>query len=445
MAKLFGTDGIRGKANQYPLTPEMAVKIGRAVADYCDGNAIVMGRDTRISGHMLVSAVGAGISSTGMDVNYAGVLPTPAVARLTSSSGAAAGIMISASHNPYYDNGIKVFTSEGYKMDDHDEAEIERRIGDSQAPHDHRTDLNPGRIERYPEAVEAYIDFLLETTDADVGFKNMKIVLDCANGAASGVATTVFSRLGAEVVPLCVNPDGININADCGSEHTQKLAETVLKTGADAGLAFDGDADRLIAVDETGQRLTGDQVLAACARMLKNDGKLSGNTVVSTVMSNIGLKQALAKMDIAHVECDVGDRRVMEKMRAVGAVLGGEDSGHTIFARDHTTGDGILSGLKLVRAMRVRGESLSEIKKCMSVFPQEMVNVAVKEKPELKSLARLSAVIEKIEKALGQEGRVLVRYSGTQPICRVMVEGPTPDTTRAYAEEIADIVKQTIG
>jgi phosphoglucosamine mutase len=448
LGKLFGTDGIRGKANQYPLTPEMAVKIGKAMATFFKGNnnsAIVMGRDTRISGDMLMSAVAAGICSTGMDVHDAGVLPTPGVAYLTLKTRAAAGVMISASHNPFYDNGIKVFDSKGLKISDTDEAEIEKWILGAPSPnHDDATD-DIGVVSQRIGAVNEYIEFLLDKSNIDLDFNGLKIVLDCANGAASCVAPLVFTKLGAEVISLHETPDGRNINDNCGSEHTDSLAETVVRNQAHAGLAFDGDADRLIAVDETGQRLTGDQVLALCARMMKDQGRLTGNTVVSTVMSNIGLKQALNDMEITHVESDVGDRRVMEKMQATQAVLGGEDSGHTIFLNDHTSGDGILTAMKVLEAMRIRNEPLSVLKRCMTIAPQVLVNVNVNKKPELKTLPSLSKAIEEVENLLGSKGRVLVRYSGTQPICRVMVEGPTPEETRNYARRIAESVRNVIG
>ncbi|MDY6793352.1 MAG: phosphoglucosamine mutase [Thermodesulfobacteriota bacterium] len=449
MGKLFGTDGIRGVANEYPITCEMAMDIGRAVAylfrSGTDRSKIVIGKDTRISGDMIEYALVSGICSMGLDALLTGVLPTPGIAYMTSSLGATAGIVISASHNPFYDNGIKLFNKEGFKLSDAKEEEIEHMLLNKHSDLIHKTIRDTGRALEVEDAGEKYSGFLKSALPEDFILEGMKIVIDCANGATYQVAPKLFKELDAEVYSIFISPNGKNINENCGSQHTEKLCEIVLKTEADIGLAFDGDGDRLIAVDEKGDVTSGDQILAVCANTMKQRDKLKNNLAISTVMSNLGLKVALKNMNIDHMMTDVGDRYVMEQMISSGAVLGGEDSGHMIFLDQQTTGDGILTALKLIESMKFESKPLSELKKVMTVFPQSLINVEVKSKPEMKTLHDLQEAIESVEKNLGEQGRVLVRYSGTQPVCRVMVEGPTEEETRRYCKQLADIVKNKIG
>jgi phosphoglucosamine mutase len=449
MGKLFGTDGIRGVANQYPMTPELAVTIGKAVAAIFKGgykhSKIVMGKDTRISGDMLEHALVSGICSMGVDAYLTGILPTPGVAFLTSSTGANAGIVISASHNPYYDNGIKIFKNNGYKLSDEEEDEIEQFVFNKSMASSPKSVQHIGRVYNLEDAGCTYGNFLKCTVPENHNFKDLKIVIDCSNGATFEVAPSIFTELGAKVKTLYNNPDGKNINDNCGSQHPENLKKSVVKNGADIGFAFDGDGDRLIAVDEKGAVATGDQILAVCAKSMKQKGLLKGNQVVSTIMSNIGLGQALKEMGIKHLTAKVGDRYVMEKMVSSGAILGGEDSGHMIFLNYHTTGDGILAAIRLIEAMKDESKPISELFKIMTVFPQVLMNVDVMHKPDLKSVAGIADAIKSVESVLGKKGRVVVRYSGTQPICRVMVEGPTVNETRKYCKQLADIIKTTLG
>ncbi len=450
MGRLFGTDGIRGAANEYPLTAEVIVNIGRAVAATFSeaGNRvkILIGKDTRESGDMIEDALATGICSTGGDVCLAGVLPTPAVAHLTSSSDASAGIVISASHNPFYDNGIKIFDAAGRKLADQKEDEIEHRVLNEKAGATNgRSARGAGNVESLKDAAELYLSFLKATLHDTAFFSGLKIILDCSNGATYAVAPQLFNDLGAQVESISVNPDGKNINANCGSEHPEVLIDTVVAKKADIGLAFDGDGDRLVAVDENGQVITGDRILAICARTLKRKGLLRNNLVVSTVMSNLGLRLALKDLGIDHMVTQVGDRYVLQQMNASNAVIGGEDSGHTIFLDQHTTGDGMLTAIRLIQTMHDENRPLSELSQVMTVFPQVLMNIEVQNKPEIESVAPLMDAIRSVEKILGEKGRVLVRYSGTQPLCRVMVEGPDKAETRQYCQQIADVVKATLG
>jgi phosphoglucosamine mutase len=449
MGTLFGTDGIRGVANEYPMTAEMAVRVGRAVAtffrDHSGKPKIIIGRDTRLSGQMLESAMVAGICSAGGDAYLTGVLATPGVAFTASAAKADAAVVISASHNPFYDNGIKLFRGNGYKLSDEKEAEIEKLILDESMVDRSQTVRETGTVIMQNDASENYIAFLKSTLPANLSLKGLKIVLDCANGATFRTAPQLFSDLGAEVVILGVDPDGKNINHHCGSEHTDDLIKMVLETRADIGLALDGDGDRLIAVDEKGQVLSGDHILLICANLIKRQGRLKKQCVVSTVMSNMGLGVAFKKMGIRHEKSNVGDRYVMEKMNACGAVIGGENSGHMIFADHHTTGDGSLTGLKLIEAMQAENKPLSELSRMMSSYPQVLINVAVHSKPEIESVPEIVDAIKSVESELGDRGRVLVRYSGTQPICRIMVEGPSEGDTRRYCNQIYDVIYKKIG
>ncbi len=447
MGELFGTDGIRGRANRYPMTAELALLVGRAVGELFGSRekCIVVGRDTRISGDMLERALCAGICSAGVAAYTCGEVPTPAVAYLARTLKAGAGVVISASHNPFFDNGIKVFDGQGYKLSVADEANIEARVlqptGGPEGPGGDR----PGRVRRLENAADLYRGFLAGQVSPETDFSGTHLVLDCANGATSSLAPRLFADLGMEVHALAHRPDGVNINDRCGSEHPEALCQAVLAHGAAVGFAFDGDGDRLIAVDETGRVLSGDQVLVLCADYLKRRRRLKNNVVVSTVMSNLGLSQALEKMGVRHETCDVGDRFVMQKMRACGAVLGGEDSGHTIFLDHHTTGDGMLTALKVLEALQYADVPLSRLSSLMQRFPQILINVAVAEKPPLESLEAVCEEIRRVEGELGGQGRVLVRYSGTQPQCRVMVEGPTESRTKALCHRIAAAVEAQIG
>ncbi len=450
MGEFFGTDGIRGRANQYPLTAEMAVRIGRAIGivygDADGGSPIIIGRDTRRSGQMLESAVSAGICSTGTNVLLARVIPTPGVAFLTRHQSAAAGVVISASHNPFEDNGIKLFNQQGLKLSEREEAQVEQLLREEIAASPSEEGDGPvGAIQLIKGARQRYLTFLRQSLPPDFNLAGMRVVLDCANGAASAVAPMLFEMLGAELTIMHHEPTGTNINHQCGSEHPDDLRRKVVETGADVGLAFDGDGDRLIAVDESGTLLAGDQLLAIGARFLHRRGQLWNDVIVSTVMSNIGLKEALRSIGIRHVHCDVGDRHVMEKMADCEAALGGEDSGHLIYKAYHSTGDGLLSALKLVETMQDDQRPLSEMAKFMTVYPQTLVNVPVVDKPALDSMESIRRAIDEVEQKLGNQGRVLVRYSGTQPLCRVMVEGPTQAEAEGYAHNIAVAIADAIG
>jgi phosphoglucosamine mutase len=449
MGKLFGTDGIRGEANRHPMDASMALAVGQAVTCVLRKPdrqpRVVIGKDTRISGYMIESALEAGITSMGGVAQMVGVLPTPGIAYLAESMRADAGIVVSASHNPYQDNGIKVFSGSGFKLSDDQEAEIEELIlggnlpGMVPAPHE------MGRAYRLDDARARYVVFLKNAFPRDLSLEGMKIALDVANGATYKVAPEVFTELGADVTVIHDEPDGININDGCGSQHTADLRRTVVETGSALGMAFDGDGDRLIAVDEKGAELTGDQILIICARMLADQGRLKNNRLVSTVMSNLGLTVACRRYGFEHHASKVGDRYVLEDMKALGAVLGGEDSGHTIFLEHHTTGDGILTALKLVTAMLKAGRPLSELAGLMDVFPQKLINVDVVRKPDIATVPEITEAIALAEVELAGQGRVLVRYSGTQDMCRVMVEGPTEETTERCARQVAAAVKASIG
>ena len=449
MGKLFGTDGIRGEANRYPMNAEIAFKVGQTVAYLFKKNShrahVVIGKDTRISGYMLESSLEAGITSMGGDPYLVGVLPTPGIAFITQSMRADAGIVISASHNPYQDNGLKIFDADGFKLSDAQENDIEDMIlGDK------LNDLLPkakamGKALRINDIHGRYIVFLKNSFPRDLSMEGMKIVLDTSNGATYRIAPDAFLELGAEVEVIHNTPNGININDGCGSQYTQDLKNTVIKSGAAIGLAFDGDGDRLIAVDEKGTEITGDQLLIICAYVLKKEGKLKNDLLVSTLMSNLGLRVACKKYGFKHHASNIGDRYVLADMLRLGAIIGGEDAGHMIFLEHHKTGDGIIAAMQLIAAMLKEGKPLSELARLMNVFPQKLINIDVKKKPEISGIPRVMEIIGQVECALGEEGRVLVRYSGTQNMCRIMVEGPSYDTTEKYCRQIADVVKSEIG
>ena len=447
MGTLFGTDGIRGEANRYPMTPEMVVRIGQAIAATIPGEKrkqVVIGHDGRLSGAMIESALTAGLCSMGVDVLRAGLLPTPGVAYLARHLGLAAGLVVSASHNPFRDNGIKIFSGDGFKLDDETERRIESAILSPSASGEPADPPDLGRSLPLDEAEGIYIAFLEETLGRETDLSGLRVVLDCSNGATSVIAPALFNRLDVPATVLFASPNGLNINDDCGSQHLESLAREVVKRKADLGLAFDGDGDRMIAVDEKGAVITGDRVLFICGRQLRKEKRLPGDLIVCTVMSNFGLHDALKKAGIRTEITDVGDRYVLDRMRTAGAVLGGEDSGHLIFLDHHTTGDGMISALQLMRVMKKSGSPLSLLAAGMTVFPQCLVNVPVRQKPDLSTIPEISKAIADVEEKLGGGGRILVRYSGTQPLCRVMVEGPTEEVTEECCRRIARVVKKTL-
>lgn len=449
MGDLFGTDGVRGVANVHPMTAETAMAIGRAAARVCrrgeHRHRIVIGKDTRLSGYMIETALTSGICSMGVDVLLVGPVPTPGIAFITRSMRADAGIVISASHNPYQDNGIKIFSREGFKISDEQEQRIESLVLTGEATRLSAAPEDIGKAQRIDDAIGRYIEFCKQTFPNELTLDGLKLVVDCANGATYRVAPIIFSELGAEVIAIHNHPDGRNINAGCGSQHTADLAAAVREAGAHAGLAFDGDGDRLIAVDEAGVELTGDHLIAIAARDMQARGVLRGGRVVVTPMSNLGLRLALDAMGVGYEDAPVGDRNVLELMRARGAVLGGEQSGHVIYLDRHTTGDGIVSALQLLAVMCRSGARLSELRGVFTPAPQTLVNVEVRAKPDLSKVPELQAAIADAERRLDGKGRVLVRYSGTQLLCRVMVEASAETLTQSIASELEAKVRELLG
>lgn len=449
MGRLFGTDGVRGVANQ-GLTPEMAFGLGRAAAYFFKTNdgggtkrPFIIGKDTRVSGDMLEAALAAGIASVGVDAVRLGVLPTPGVAYLCRELGALAGVMISASHNPVEDNGIKFFDNQGYKLSDETENEIEaiykNRLGELERP----AGTDVGRISENQEAVKLYEDYLV--TSVDCSFQGLRIVVDCGFGAAYYLAPTILKRLGAEVVPLHALNDGARINVKCGSTHPGILQREVLAYGANLGIAHDGDADRLIAVDEEGKQVDGDHIITICGLHLKQEGKLRNNKVAVTVYSNLGLIQTFNKHDVVVEVTANGDRYVLEAMRREDLVLGGEQSGHIILLDKNTTGDGILTALQLISVVAKTKRKLSELAADMTSFPQVLENVRIKSKEGWDKNERIQAAIEKVESALKGEGRVFVRASGTEPLIRVMAEGPSEEELKRLVGLITAVIQEELG
>jgi phosphoglucosamine mutase len=394
---------------------------------------------------MLESGLVAGIGAMGGDAYVTGVLPTPGIAHEIKRLNADAGIVVSASHNPFFDNGIKFFNKKGFKLSDDVEDDLEALILDDDIVSKSIGIQATGQVYSVTDAADQYRDFLKSSLEEVESLKGMKIVLDCSNGATFQIAPALFTSLGTHVHTVGVSPDGLNINDGCGSQHPQVLAQKVLATNSNVGLAFDGDGDRLIAVDENGHILSGDQLLAIFAKHLSNRNLLANQVVVSTVMSNLGLGQALDDLGVKHVTTKVGDRYVMEKMLACGAVLGGEDSGHLIFLNYHTTGDGILAALQLIKIMHSTSKPLSEMAKVMTVYPQILINVAVSHKPDINQIHGLPEAVAAIERQLGNTGRVLIRYSGTQSMCRIMVEAPSNNQATEYCSQLADIINNNIG
>ena len=445
MRKLFGTDGIRGVANIYPMTIEIAMQVGRAIAfivkDKVKGHRIVIGKDTRQSCYMLENALAAGICSMGVDVLLVGPLPTPGIAFITTSMRADAGVVISASHNPFQDNGIKIFSSDGFKLPDEVEADIEDLIFSQKMAALRPVADEVGKATRIDDAKGRYIMFQKNTFPKNYTLDDFHIVLDCANGATYGVAPHVFEELGARVTTLSATPDGKNINHECGALHPQKMAAKVKELGADIGLALDGDGDRLIVCDEHGEIVDGDHIMAICANELLKQRKLKKKTLVATVMSNMGLEVAMERMGGKLVRTAVGDRYVVECMRKKGYSFGGAQSGHLVFLDHITTGDGILAGLQILAIMKRKKKSLSELATLMENFPQVLKNVRTSRKIDVTSIQNFPETLAKLEAKLGRTGRILVRPSGTEPVIRVMVEGQEESVINEMADELCGLVQ----
>ena len=452
MRKLFGTDGIRGIANVEPLTAEMTVRLGRAAAYFfkkkknkVGHHRIVIGKDTRLSGYMFEGALTAGICSMGVDVLIVGPMPTPAIAFLTRSFRADAGVAISASHNLFEDNGIKFFSEDGFKLPDDDELEIEKLIYSGEIDNLRPTGEGLGKAFRIDDAEGRYIEFVKNSIPKGLDFGGLKVVVDCANGAAYKITPTVLRELGADIITIGNKPDGVNINLQCGSLHPETVQRLVKEHNAHIGLAHDGDADRLIMVDEKGEVEDGDKLLAMCAIEFKRSGRLSHDTLVATVMSNFGLDIAMKDAGIRVVRTQVGDRYVMEEMIKNNYNLGGEQSGHVIFLDYNTTGDGLITALQVLTLMQKTGKRLSELASCMKTFPQKLVNIKVREKKPLDTLHDFNKVIRESEKRLEGRGRIVVRYSGTETLLRIMVEGETHEEIIQVIDTVSDAVNKYIG
>jgi phosphoglucosamine mutase len=448
--ELFGTDGVRGTANVHPMTAEMALLLGRAVAHvfHRGGNVrhrIIIGKDTRLSGYMFEDALAAGICSMGVDVLQVGPMPTPGMAFLTADMRCDAGVMISASHNPYQDNGIKFFSRDGFKLPDEIERRIEHLISSGELDRSRVSPDDIGRAKRIDDAAGRYVVFLKKTFPMDLTLDGMRVVLDCANGAGYQVGPTVLEELGAEVFRLGVEPNGRNINAGCGSLHPENTAAKVREVRADVGIALDGDADRCVLVDDKGAVVDGDAVLALCATDLVERGALTGGAVVATVMSNLGLEKHLESLNLKLIRTQVGDRHVVEAMRHGGYNLGGEQSGHVIFLDHNTTGDGLITALQTLAIMRRSERKLSDLVAGFTRYPQVLLSVHVAEKRPLESLPEMMDLVRKVEEELAGEGRVLIRYSGTEAKVRIMVEGPDEARVAEMAKSLADSLRRCLG
>jgi phosphoglucosamine mutase len=448
-SRLFGTDGIRGVANTHPMTPEMAFSLGRAGAEHLRGayrgkGAIVVGRDTRLSGDMLEAAICAGICAAGVDATRVGVLPTPAIAYLTRAWGALGGVVLSASHNPFADNGIKFFSADGFKLPDAEEDQLEQMVllgATRPAP----TGRDIGCIRTAAEGLTEYLTFACTTLGAGISLAGLRVVLDCANGAAAPVAPRLFEQLGAQVIVHAAEPDGTNINHQCGALFPEQAQELVRRTGADVGFCFDGDADRMIAIDETGTVRDGDYTLGICTQDLVRRGVLRTRCIVGTVMSNYGLEEMLQRLGIVLLRAPVGDKYVLEEMRRTGAMLGGEQSGHIVFLAHATTGDGLVTALQLLRVMQTSGQPLSHLSSVLTKHPQVLLNVRVRERVDPLALPEVKQAHARAQQMLNGAGRILVRLSGTEPLARVMVEGCDPHAIQAAAENIAHVIERAIG
>ena len=449
--KLFGTDGVRGLANEHPMTPEVALQLGRAVTlvagrSKTHAPRVLVGKDTRLSGYMIETALAAGICSMGGRVLLCGPVPTPAVAHLTTNMRADAGIVISASHNPYADNGIKVFGGDGFKLPDEAEAEMEALMQDPRLLNHCKTGRDIGRAFKLEDARGRYVVFAKNTFPKDLSLDGVHVVVDCAHGAAYKVAPAVFQELGARVTALGVKPNGVNINRGVGALHPENVRNDVVKRGASIGIALDGDADRVIVVDEKGNVVDGDAVMAMCAARMIRDKELRTATVVATVMSNIGLERALARNGAKLIRTPVGDRYVVEAMRAGGHNLGGEQSGHLVFLDHASTGDGVIGALQVLALMMRTGRPLSELsREAMDRVPQVLENVTLPARKPIEDMTTLRLATKAVEGTLGDEGRVLVRWSGTEPKLRIMIEGPDESQLRAWARDLADAARRDVG
>lgn len=449
MGKYFGTDGVRGVANS-ELTPELAFKLGRyggyVLTQHMEENEkprVLVARDTRISGRMLEYALVSGLLSVGVEVMRLGVLATPGVSYLTRAQGATAGIMISASHNPAEDNGIKFFGSDGFKLSDEEEEEIEQLIDQEEDDLPRPSAEGLGTAEEFKEGVQKYTQFLTQTISGDLS--GIHVCLDGANGAVTPILNRLFADLECDFDVIGDSPNGLNINDGVGSTHPEKLADFVVEKEADVGLAFDGDGDRLIAVDELGNIVDGDKIMYICGKYMHEEGRLKKDTIVSTVMSNIGFYKAIEEVGMKSVKTGVGDRYVVEEMRKNGYNFGGEQSGHLVFLDYHTTGDGLLSGIQLLNVMKQTGKKLSELAEEVTVYPQQLVNVPVKDKHAVMDNEAIQQVIQEVEEEMGDEGRVLVRPSGTESLLRIMAEAPTQEDVESYVERIAKVVREELG
>lgn len=448
--QLFGTDGIRGEANVHPMTIQVAMRLGQSIAHTFrrlgQGKPrVIIGKDTRLSGYLFETAITAGVASIGAEAWQVGVLPTPGIAYITGAFRAEAGVVISASHNSFQDNGLKVFGGDGFKLPDAVEAQMERLMAGDELDGVLARGADVGRAFRIEDALGRYVTYLKGTFPRELDLDGVKVVVDCANGAAYKVAPLMLQELGATVVQLGTSPNGTNINAGNGALHPERMAETVRAVGAQLGIALDGDADRVILCDEKGAIVDGDHIMAVCAARMKSAGTLRHDTVVSTVMSNLGLEVAMRRLGIQLVRTAVGDRYVVEEMRRGGYNLGGEQSGHLLFLDHSTTGDGCLSALQVLAVILREGRPLSELSRIMERYPQVLLNLQVRERRPIETLGRVQASIRGVESALGTAGRVLVRYSGTEPKVRIMVEGEDRSSIQDYAEEIAAAFRTEIG
>ena len=442
MSNFFGTDGIRGEVGKSPITADILLKVGWAVGSVLkeqnENASVIIGKDTRVSGYLFESALEAGFLSAGVNVGMLGPMPSPAIAYLTQAFGATAGVVISASHNPYQDNGVKFFSSKGVKLNDETQKAIEKKIS---MPMSSVGSASIGKARRYEQALGRYIEFCKSTFDKSCDLSNLKIIIDCANGATYHIAEDVFSELGASVSMINNTPDGYNINRDCGATDTKHLQKEVLENNADLGIAFDGDGDRLIMVDHKGQKVDGDELVFIIANAWKEGGDLKSNKVVGTKMTNLGIQLAFAEIGVSFIEADVGDRHVMDQLIEHKAVLGGEGSGHIICLNKSTSGDGIIAALQVLEVMSKTGKTLLELKSKMTKYPQVLINVKTDTKVNLQEESKLSQAINSVESKLSKTGRVLVRESGTEPLVRVMVESSNYGLAKESAEELAKIIK----